>query len=471
MDLLTSAYSTPSDDEEDEKISVSPRMKRQRNENSSIFFPPQLSNNRPREAPITGRYVSKRERALSAITVAPDSMLPSTVNTTPGFLRFFPPFTPSWPNFQYVGQISDSDLPRNVYLTLRDQSKDHASSRRIPDRLSIVLNSHTKAPSKGISLAAHLLASAGMDRNVYVWNVWSVGEKKARTFTFHNAAVKDVRWSEQGLSLLSCGYDCSSRLVDIEKATEIQVFKEDQTVGAVRFQPGNSNLFLSGGSKGILRLWDIRVGKWVQEYIRGLGPILDIEFSADAKRFISSSDVSKGNISENSIIVWDVQRQVPLSNQSDTQTAGDSGKAKGYCIATVADQIISPSYRVSWQDAYFVYDLNGITFSSVLTLDKYKRYEKHSVSGFPIKCNFSLDGEKLASGSSDGYLYFYSYRSSDLIRKIKAYEQPCIDVAFHPTLPNCPFLIIVLVVSGNRPVKGKSKSNSVLLRNGHLCGL
>lgn len=89
----------------------------------------------------------------------------------------------------------------------------------------------------------------------------------------------------------------------------------------------------------------------------------------------------------------------------------------------------------------FVAQSNGnyiAIFSSTppFKLDKYKRYENHGVSGFPIKCNFSLNGEKLASGSSDGSIYFYDYRSSKLVRKLKAYEEPCVDVAFHPIVPN-----------------------------------
>ncbi|KAF6154160.1 hypothetical protein GIB67_016412 [Kingdonia uniflora] len=162
---------------------------------------------------------------------------------------------------------------------------------------------------------AHLLASAGMDQAVYIWNVWATDQNKSRVFHFHNAAVKDVRWSQHGLSILSCGYDCSSRLIDVEKGTQTQQFKEDQVVGVIKFHPENHNLFLSGGSKGLLRMWDIRIGKVVHEYMRGLGPILDVEFSVDSRHFISASDISKSNISENSIIVWDVLRQVPLSNQ------------------------------------------------------------------------------------------------------------------------------------------------------------
>ena len=41
----------------------------------------------------------------------------------------------------------------------------------------------------------------------------------------------------------------------------------------------------------------------------------------------------------------------------------------------------------------------------------------------------------VASGSSDGCIYFYDSTTSGLVRKIKAHEQACIDVAFQPAIP------------------------------------
>ncbi|MED6157656.1 hypothetical protein PIB30_025276 [Stylosanthes scabra] len=274
-----------------------------------------------------------------------------------------------------------------------------------------------------VMITDHLLASAGMDHMVCVWNVWSRDQKKARMLNFHNAAVKDVKWSPQGLFLLSCGYDCTSRLVDVEKGSETQVFMEDQVVGSIKFHPDNSNLFLSGGSQGHIKLWDIRTGKAVQNYTRNLGPILDVEFMVNGKQFISSSDVSRSNVSENSIIVWDISREVPLSNQ------------------VYVEAYTCPSVRCHPFDSTFVAQSNGnyiaiFTTSPPYRLNKYKRYESHGVSGFPIRCDFSLDGKKLASGSSDGSIYLYDYQSSKVVKKIKAYDQACIDVTFHPALPN-----------------------------------
>lgn len=92
-------------------------------------------------------------------------------------------------------------------------------------------------------------------------------------------------------------------------------------------------------------------------------------------------------------------------------------------------------------DPHFVAQSNGnyiAIFSSnpPYKLNKYTRYESHGVSGFPIKCSFSLDGQKLVTGSSDGSIYFYDYKSSELIRKVKAHEQACVDIAVHPIIPN-----------------------------------
>ncbi|KAJ4977420.1 hypothetical protein NE237_002526 [Protea cynaroides] len=155
-----------------------------------------------------------------------------------------------------MGSISESDLPCEIWSSLRRQAKGHAQLGQIPQRLSKVLSCHTNAVNsiQWSPTYSHLLASVGMDHAVCVWNVWCRSQQKARVFKYHNAVVKDVRWSRQGLSLLSSGYDCSSRLVNVGKGIETQFFKEDQSVGVIKFHLDKDSLFISRGSKGLLRL-------------------------------------------------------------------------------------------------------------------------------------------------------------------------------------------------------------------------
>ncbi|KEH19706.1 putative transcription factor WD40-like family [Medicago truncatula] len=401
MELLRNAYSNSSDEEEEPK--------RLKSSHTSSYPPkPYLPSPSP-SLILPGSYVSKRQRASSSSSISTTTTISSSQSSS----------------FTLSGSISEADIPHKIVALLKSKAKGHQNLNSIPDKLSATLSGHTRAVNAihWSSTHAHLLASAGMDNAVFIWNVWSNDKKKACALNFHNAAVKDVKWSQQGHFLLSCGYDCTSRLIDVEKGMETQVFREDQIVGVIKFHPDNSSLFLSGGSKGHIKLWDIRTDKAVHNYNRNLGSILDVEFTTNGKQFISSSDVSGSNISENSIIVWDVSRQVPLSNQ------------------VYVEAYTCPCIRSHPFDPVFVAQSNGnyvAIFSTTppYRLNKYKRYENHGVSGFPIKCNFSLDGKKLASGSSDGSIYLYDYQSSKVLKKIKAFNQACMDIAFHPVLPN-----------------------------------
>jgi WD40 repeat protein len=156
-----------------------------------------------------------------------------------------------------------------------------------------------------------------MDVAAHVWNVWNEGSapEPVRTFSHHTSAIKDAQWSPDGTCVLTCGFDQTSRLVDVESGSEIQVFKEDQFINVVKFHPINKDEFLSGGSKGSLKLWDIRTGGMVLQYHKSLGQVMDVDFNREGKRFVSASDVADENVSEKAIIVWDFATQVPLSNQ------------------------------------------------------------------------------------------------------------------------------------------------------------
>ncbi|KAF8769348.1 hypothetical protein HU200_006869 [Digitaria exilis] len=431
MDLLSAAYSATSDEDDDDLPSsfpppatsspppatsfAPPPLKRPRWEHQPHLPPPRpflqppLHNAAP---PSSGRYVSKRERALLAASSA--SLLPPQTTAE----------LDSSDMFVAAGSITDTNLRADILHSLRRQPKP-GPSKSMPSKLSVSLKGHTKAINcvDWSATHAHLLASAGMDHTVHVWNVWDKGNTIARVLKHHTAAVKDVRWSLHGSSLLSGGLDCSSQLVDIVEGKVIKVFKEEQAVEVIKFDPSNPNIFLSGGSKGSLRLWDIRSGLVTKEFHRSLGAVLDIEFSADGRQFISSTDTTRSNISENAIIVWDVLRQVPLSNQVYTEAFTCT------CV------------RYHPHEASFVAQSNGnyIAICSArppFKLNKYMRFEGHGVWGFPIKCNFSLSGKELASGSSDGSIYIYDYKSARPLRKIEAFKEACTDVVYHPVMPN-----------------------------------
>ncbi|KAF3971308.1 hypothetical protein CMV_005078 [Castanea mollissima] len=307
---------------------------------------PNPNPNLQTEAPVPGRYVSKRERALFGSS-------PRVSDPNPN-----PPSTTTSSSASVFGSISDSNIPHDIMLSLRRQREDRTRLGRISERLTIALHGHTKAVNAIHWSPSHELVYS--PSSCFCW--------------------------DGSLNLYMECMEQRSEEVDIEKGIETQVFREDQVVGVIKFHPDNCNLFLSGGAKGHLRLWDIRTSKVVHEYIRSLGSILDVEFAINGKQFISSSDVSRSNVSENSIIVWDVSRQVPLSNQ------------------VYVEAYTCPCVRRHPFDPFFVAQSNA-----------------NYIAIFSSSPPFKLDKYK---------------RSSKLVRKIKAYEEACIDVAFHPIMPN-----------------------------------
>lgn len=64
---------------------------------------------------------------------------------------------------------------------------------------------------------SHLLLSVSMDRTVKIWNAFSSAERPCvQTLAFHWRAVKDADWASSGRQLVSCGFDRTARVSDVE---------------------------------------------------------------------------------------------------------------------------------------------------------------------------------------------------------------------------------------------------------------
>lgn len=58
------------------------------------------------------------------------------------------------------------------------------------------------------------------------------------------------------------------------------------------------------------------------------------------------------------------------------------------------------------------------------------------VQGYSVGCDISPDGTVIASGSSDGKLYFYDFVSTEIVKALEAYGSACVNIQFHPVLGN-----------------------------------
>ena len=119
-----------------------------------------------------------------------------------------------------LGKISSNNLPNSPSLVFKNAQffpKKTISHYFAPKRRLIHLDAHQGCINK-ISwnpCYKDFLLSASMDTTV---KIWSIGLMPTCVWeTAHSQAVKDAKWSVDGLNVLSCGYDKFLRITDVNK--------------------------------------------------------------------------------------------------------------------------------------------------------------------------------------------------------------------------------------------------------------
>ena len=92
---------------------------------------------------------------------------------------------------------------------------------RPPKKLHLNLEGHSQGVNcvRWNPVKSNLLMSASMDHVVCVWDTRKSGVC-AQRFTRHSEAVKDSRWSLCGSQVLTCGYDKTVRLFNLETGSD-----------------------------------------------------------------------------------------------------------------------------------------------------------------------------------------------------------------------------------------------------------
>lgn len=58
------------------------------------------------------------------------------------------------------------------------------------------------------------------------------------------------------------------------------------------------------------------------------------------------------------------------------------------------------------------------------------------VEGYSVGCECSPDGDLLVTGSADGRVLLYCFRTASRARTLHGHTQACVGTAFHPVLPS-----------------------------------
>lgn len=267
----------------------------------------------------------------------------------------------------------------------------------------------------------HLIFAASMDSNVRVYETGFFDQGKKRrclmTYKGHEQSIREMDISPDGSRLLTASYDNFVRLWDAETGATIGKFAEkggrSSAPYCCKFYPlAGSQVFIVGQSNRKAVQWDSRSNEIVQEYTGHLGAINSITFIDDNRRFVTSSD-------DKSIRVWDYEVPVDIKYIADP---------KMHSMPCITMHPSGKNFLCQGLDnKIHVYSTRG-----KFPANHKKKFSGHLVSGYACNLSVSPDGRIVSCGDSSGHIFFWDWKTTKLLKKIKAHNKTAIDVQWHP---------------------------------------
>ncbi|XP_069853671.1 WD repeat-containing protein 25 isoform X2 [Dipodomys merriami] len=354
-------------------------------------------------------YTPKRLRQLQALstetlrTPDPEPQGPPA-DRAPAPLRM-PPVVSEAIQPHLKSQFRETKVPRKVLFHLRGHGGPVNSIQWCP-----------------VFSKSHMLLSTSMDKTFKVWNAVDSG-RCLQTYFLHSEAVRAARWSPCGRRILSGGFDFTLHLTDLETGTQLFSGRSDFRITTLKFHPKDPNIFLCGGFSSEIKAWDIRTSKVVRGYKATIQQTLDILFLQEGSEFLSSTDASTRDSADRTIIAWDFRTSAKISNQ------------------IFHERYTCPSLALHPREPVFLAQTNGnylALFSAVwpYRMSRRRRYEGHKVEGYAVGCECSPCGELLVTGSADGRVLMFSFRTARRACTLQGHPQACLGTTYHPVLPS-----------------------------------
>ncbi|XP_075366872.1 WD repeat-containing protein 88 [Mycteria americana] len=205
----------------------------------------------------------------------------------------------------------------------------------------------------------------------------------------HSDTVSSCHFCFEDTKILSCSYDRTAKLWDVEKGFPIQVFEEHTApISECNLTPDDRRLVTSSYDNTV-KAWDMETGKmlWTAEHE---GIVTSCNISCDGRYVVSGSD------KENTIYVFDAVSATVVAH------------IQGHHKSTITRCCFDPDNRrvtsVSYDKTIKLWDM--ITRSTSITIN-----EGHSNA--ISDCCFTSDGRYLCTASWDKSLKIWDIKTGE----------------------------------------------------------
>lgn len=261
---------------------------------------------------------------------------------------------------------------------------------------------------------SHLLLTCGNDSTI---KLWDTSRNKStitlvREYTAHRQAVKDVYFNSDGSKFISCSYDKRLLLWDTKTGDILHKISFNCIPNVAIFNPNNEDEIIVGLSNHKINHYNIITtpGEAIQIYTHHLGSINSLTVIENNKRFMSTAD-------DKSVRFWDWQVNIPV------KVIAEPTLHSMPCVAVLPPNGDSIALQAMDNKIHVIQGHGKFKFNNN------KKFIGHNVVGYGIGINFTPDGKTIMSGDSRGFAFFWDWKSTKLVKRIKLDKKPitCIE--------------------------------------------
>lgn len=272
-----------------------------------------------------------------------------------------------------------------------------------------------------------ILASAGFDRQIFLWNVYNECNNFG-VLSGHSGAVMDLHFSTDGSVLYTASTDKTIGLWDTESGQCIKKMKGHSTfVNCCHPARRGPQLVCSGSDDCTVKLWDCRK-KLAAATFQNTYQVTAISFNNSAEQIVSSGI-------DDDIKVWDIRKNAVLytmRGHTDTVTCITLSPDGSYVLSNAMDNTVR------------IWDIRP--YAPQERCVKILQGNQHNFEKNLLHCNWSPDGCKVAAGSADRYVYIWDTTTRRILYKLPGHSGSVNEVDFHPKEP------IVLSCSSDKQI-------------------
>lgn len=287
--------------------------------------------------------------------------------------------------------------------------------------------SSSSTTSGGVEGGGARIATCGWDMTVRVWNPRRPEQAKF-VLEGHSSAVGCVRFTPNGLHLLSCSYDGQVKVWDALSGTELTSFGHKMAVhGFAISRDGKTVATVSDDCT--IKLWDPLKATEVRTLIGHADAIKAASFSAETRRIVTAS-------LDRTMKVWDAG----IGKQEDSSSYGSSasfGTQKALPAAPIAKGTLKGHTAMINSIAICKDSQTMLTGSDDKTLRLWDLRQNHCLremnsSGETIKCCQVLSPQVYLTAADTGAVCTWDARTGRVVDRLGLHKGPATTVSVAP---------------------------------------